>query len=128
MQKKLNVADFNSKQMPELYYKEVRNRNHYAKAITEKYFSNVFTLTPLMDPEIHKIKIGDNDFNDMHLLFILILLRYCPKLLDFEIEGGRKFDENTIGLAKIINEKYPFENTDVNELISFDNMEKRYFN
>ena len=124
VQKKSNIDDFNSKEVPEVYYKETRNRNHYAKAITEKYFSNVFTLTPLMDPDIHKIKIGGNDLNDMHLLFILILLRYCPKLLDFEIEGGRKFNEKTIELARIINKKYPFENINANELVSFDKKEK----
>lgn len=124
LQKKLNINDFNSKKLPERHYKEVRSRNHFGKTVAEKYFSNVFTLCPLMDPDIHKIKIGDEDLNDMRLLFILILLRYCPKLLDFEIEGGRKFDENTIKQAKCINKKYAFENFNVNELVSLDELEK----
>ena len=44
----------------------------------------------------------------------LIYYRYCPKLLDFEFEGNRKIDINTINYAKKLNEKYPLKITSKN--------------
>lgn len=57
---------------------------------------------------MHKLNISTEECSDRKLLITLILLRYCPKLLDYEVEGRRKFEEETIHYAKKINEKYPF--------------------
>lgn len=91
-----------------MHYKETRNRYHFGKLAIEFYFNNMVTLMPLLDVDLHKLKRTTENCGDKLLLAALIFLRYCPKLLDFRFQGGRKINENTLEFAKKINEKYPF--------------------
>ena len=109
-----NIEDKNSKDISNLLYPEVRCRNHFGKLLIEEYFSNKILLTPALDPEIHKLKVSTEECEDNYLLMALILVRYCPKLLDFDIEGDREFNEETIEYAKKLNSKYPFNSKKFN--------------
>ncbi|MBQ3090729.1 MAG: hypothetical protein IJD21_09260 [Oscillospiraceae bacterium] len=89
------------------HYRETRGRNHFGKAGVEDYCSNVINFSPLMDPEICRLRISDQVCPDKNLLMALIYVRYCPRLLDFRIEGGRSIDEATIAYARQIHARFP---------------------
>lgn len=89
-------------------YKEVRRNYHYSKANVEKYLANTVNLTPLTDVYLNQLITSNEHCEDSKLLIAVIFLRYCPKLLDFEFEGGRKIEERTIEYAKEINYRFPF--------------------
>ena len=91
------------------YYKETRLRNHFGKLIVENYMANSLALCPLIDPDLFKLKISTSECMDDSLLMTLIFVRYCPKLMEFDVEGGREFNSETIEYAKRINEIHPFE-------------------
>lgn len=94
-------------------YKGTIARYHFGKACVEEFLVNTITPSLLMDKELLRIDIKDNnyDFNlDRKLLITVLLDRYCPDLLNFEVEGGRKFEPETIEYAKKINAKFPFKN------------------
>jgi hypothetical protein len=91
-----------------MHYKETRNRFHFGKLAAELYLNNVVTLMPLMDVDLHKLKRTTENCGDNSLLTALILVRYHPKLLDFEFQGGREIDKRVMEFAREINEKYPF--------------------
>ena len=101
-------------ELPEIAYKEVRCRNHYGKAIVESFFYNNIALSPLIDMDLHKLKINDDLCDDKHLLIALIYQRYCPELLNFKFEGGRQIDAETINHAKKINDMLPFKQNSLN--------------
>lgn len=94
-------------------YKGTIARYHFGKACVEEFLVNTITPSLLMDKELLRIDIKDNnyDFNlDRKLLITVLLDRYCPDLLKFELEGGRKFEPKTLEYAKKINAKFPFTN------------------
>lgn len=94
--------------IPIYTYNDTRCLNHYGKANTENSLCNFFSFTPLIDKNLRKIDILNCD--DKKFLITVLLDRYCPALLNFEIEGGRTFDSKTIEYAKKINAKFPFTN------------------
>ena len=104
--------DKNSFDLLNKHYMDVRSRNHFGKATTETYFTNVIALAPLMDPELYKLNLDSDYCEDSIFLFALIYTRYCPRLLDFEFEGNREISEETREYAKKLNEKYPFKSRD----------------
>lgn len=103
-----DIEDKKSKDLFDLTFTETRCRNHFGKFSVAEYFTNKIFFTPVVDPELHKLKITTDDCDDKYLLYTLIFVRYCPKLLDFKVEGGRIFNEDTIQYAKKINELKPF--------------------
>lgn len=107
-----------SKDITDLYYRDVRNRLHFGKSAVETFFSNEISLNPLLDPQLHKFKLYTDECSDKNLLMALIFVRYCPELLDFEIEGGREIDARTIDYAQNINAKYPLVKRDLPEIPS----------
>lgn len=89
-----------------LHYMFVRNRNWFGKNTAESILYNEIKLNPLLDPLINKLNCNvDNDY----ILHALIFLRYCPELLNFEFEGGRKISPETMEFAKKINDIRPFK-------------------
>lgn len=106
--KEIFNIDDNPYSLPERMYKEGRNRNHFGKIAAESFLGNRITFTPLIDSDLHKINVTTPECNDSKLLIAMIYVRYCPKLLEYEFEGGRTIDPQTIEYAKSINEKYPF--------------------
>lgn len=97
-----------SERLSNIHYREVRSRHHFGKASVESYFANWITLTPLLDPDLYKLNFSELSCKDPSLLFALIFVRYCPELLEFEFEGGRRIASDTIEYAKKLNEKYQF--------------------
>lgn len=90
------------------YFKEGFSRNYYGKDAVEDYFSNKISLSPFFDPILNKLKLTTDEYNDRKLLLILILSRYCPKLLDFKFEGDN-FDYQTLEYVKSINDILPYD-------------------
>ena len=95
--------------LTEKVYTDTTTRHHHGKEIVEYYLENNIALAPSLDPELHKLKFSTNDCDDNLLLMTVIFQRFCPKLLNFDFEGGRKIPESTIQFAKLINEKYPLK-------------------
>lgn len=88
--------------------KEAVHTYHFGRGSMEKYLTNEFSLNPLTDPEISKIKRHDGICTDKNLLISIIYLRYCPEILDFDFEGDSELSDETVEYAKKINAKYPF--------------------
>lgn len=109
-----NILDKKSKDLFDLIFTETRCRNHFGKFSIAEYFTNKIFFTPMVDPDLHKLKITTDECDDKYLLYTLIFVRYCPKLLDFKVEGNRKFNEKTIEYAEKINSLKPFEQKELN--------------
>ena len=107
-----NIDDLNSKDLSYLVYFEDRFRHHFGKLTVEENFTNQKKLIPLLDPGLHKLKLFTEQCPDDDLLLALIFVRYCPKLLDFKFDGGRKINPSTIKYAEHINELYPYVQKD----------------
>ncbi|MCD7723576.1 MAG: hypothetical protein LUH82_06455 [Clostridiales bacterium] len=108
---KYNIADKNSPDYPLYTYCETRSRSHFGKGSAEAYFSNILDLNPYFDPDLRKLKRSCSECADNNLLMALMYVRYCPELLSFSFEGGRKIDEKTIIAAQKINERFPLPQT-----------------
>ncbi len=89
-------------------YRETRCRNHFGKDVLENMFGNSFKYTPLLDPQLHRLKLTDSHCKDRNLLMALILARYNPDLLEFKFDSGRFIDPATIVYAKTLSGKYPY--------------------
>lgn len=105
---KFEFKDDDSKEIVERLYKETRARYHFGNKKIEHFIANKYSLSPLLDPLLHKIKLSTDECDDEYLLISIILTRYCPELLNFKIEKNRNFNENTLNYAKEINEKHPY--------------------
>lgn len=113
---KFHIDESNSIEYPIYLYRENRCRSHFGKAAVEDFFSNQFTLQPLIDPDLRKIRLHEPECGDYNLLMAMIYVRYCPKLLDFKFEGNRSISKNTINFASQINEKFPYLSKNMNSL------------
>ena len=109
LSEEFNIEDRNSLDLTNLVYPEAKCRNHFGKLTVEEYFSNKMALAPALDPDLHKLKLTTSECGDNYLLIALIIMRYCPKLLEFEFEGGRHFNPETLDEASRINEISPFQ-------------------
>lgn len=103
-----DIVDLNSKDLSFLVYFENRWRHHFGKLTVEENITNQKKLNPFLDPELQKLKLSTEKCSDWDLLISLIFVRYCPKLLNFKFEGGRKINENTIKYAEYLNNLYPY--------------------
>lgn len=107
VQNKYNITDINSTDITTNFYNETRNRHHFGKSYVESYFANIYKLSPLTDPNLHKLKTYSSKCSDKNLLIALIFSRYCKELLDFKFEGGRFINKETINYANFINSQIP---------------------
>ena len=106
--KKINhFKEFDDSNYLANFYRETRCRDHYGKAIIEDYFSNICTLTPLLDSELQKLKLNSKDWSDKDLLLAIIFNRFAPDLLNYKFEGKRFISKDTIEFAKKINNIKP---------------------
>ncbi len=88
------------------FYKQGTMRNHFGKSMVEQYLANRIRIAPLMDMNLHKIRLSPESDD---LLMALIYIRYCPELLDFQFNGGHSIDANTLKMAEQIHKKYPIQ-------------------
>ena len=103
------VNDIESKRLVDLLLSENRFKNHFGKLSAERYMRNMIRFCPLADSGINKLKLTTKDCDDENILMALVFLRYCPKLLEFRVQGGRTIDEETLQKAREINKIKPFE-------------------
>jgi hypothetical protein len=89
-------------------YRETRCRNHFGKDVLENMFGNYYKYTPLMDQQLHRLKLEDGHCKDRNLLMALIFTRYTPELLKFKFDSGRKINTATIAYAEKLNRKFPY--------------------
>lgn len=116
--------DENSKTIPEIHFREIRNRLHYGKSHVESVLSNWITLDPLIDFELNKIDVTNCECNiKAVLLYSIIFTRYCPQLLEYEFEGNRVISQEVLDYSKKLNEKYPFKPKNL-EFISGPDLEE----
>lgn len=106
--KKFNITDCKSKELVDLLYNENRYKNHFGKLAVERFFANHIRFSPCNDQDLHRLKLTNELTDDQNLLIAVMFLRFCPKLLDFKFEGGRAINDETIEIAKRINEIKPF--------------------
>lgn len=99
---KYDLTDKNSKELSEIMYKYGRCRNHFGKEFVDSFLFNRFTITPLGDPDLQKIKFKVG-IDDDKLLIALIFKRYCPKLLDFEFCDNAQISPETLRVCDEIN-------------------------
>lgn len=106
--KDCNITEEKSEYLFEKHYNEVRSKNHFGKFTAIEYLTNKLCLSPALDLDLHKVKRTTSECDDSYLLIALLFIRFCPKLLEFKFQGGRKIDEKTIDYAKKINDISPF--------------------
>ncbi len=96
-------------------FRRTYNRSRFGRNAVESCISNVYSLQPLLDPELHKIGLCSGDCADTNLFIALILTRYYPKLLEFEFQGGRSINGDTLRYARIISDRYSYSCPDFAE-------------
>jgi hypothetical protein len=91
----------------DLYSKSV-GRNHCGKGALERFITNTYTLHPLMDPEIKKIKYKMDNISDYLMAYIYI--RFAKELINFPFQGNRSINLESIKKAEKLNNEYiPYE-------------------
>ena len=100
--------DISDEELPMHLYRETRCRNHFGKNIVESYLGGDRRYMPLLDPDLHKLKLNTSSCPDKNLLMAVIFTRYSSALADFKFEGGRSIAAETIEYARRLNDKYPY--------------------
>lgn len=89
-------------------YRETRCRNHFGKEKVEHYFGGEIKYSPLLDPDLHKLKLTDSQCGDKNLLMAIMFSRYNKDLLNFKFDGKRSIEHSTICYAQKINKAFPY--------------------
>lgn len=118
LQKEYDIEDKSSNLLPQILYKDVGSKYHFGKNSVQYYIRNQIRLSPLLDKNLFKLKKIPNNED---LLFILILTRYCPELLNFKLDNNKKFNKDLIEYAKKINKQFPFKQKDYDKLYNSTN-------
>jgi len=84
-----------------LYCKAI-GRNHFGKSALEGFISNVYTIQPLMDPDIKKIKFEVNEESSKDLI-AYIYVRFAHDLINFPFQGNRTLELKSIEKAEKLN-------------------------
>ena len=84
---------------------KILGRNHFGKSALESFMANIYSIQPLMDPDIRKIKFKING-NSSHDLIAYIYIKYAPDLIDFPIQGNRTINSESINRAKFLKGKF----------------------
>jgi len=79
-------------------------RQHYGKAALELFLANQYTLHPLIDPDINRIRL-DIKKNSAHDLVAYIYTRFAHDLIYIPFERKRQLNEKSIKKAEKLNKK-----------------------
>lgn len=104
---KYGISDPDSSLLAFNLFRECYSRNHFGRINVEGFINNALKVSPLLDPQLHKLKLSDDACPDKNLLYAAIFTRYCPDLLEFAFDGGRSFKEETLAYARAVNAEYP---------------------
>ena len=103
-------------------YNKAIGRNHFGKTAFEGFISNFYSIQPLMDPDIQKIKfkINKESSND---LIAYIYVRFAHDLINFPFQGNRSLELKSIEKAKKLNiNRIPYKiKSDYNQNFFIDN-------
>ena len=88
----------------DLFYKGGTN-NHFGRLIIEGFIANIYFISPLMDPEIKKIKFNIQG-KYSHDLIAYIYTRFAPDLINFPIQGNRTINHESIKKAQKLNNMF----------------------
>ena len=80
-------------------------RHHFGKASLELFLANQYTLHPLIDPDINKIKLDINK-NSAHDLVAYIYTRFAHDLIYIPFERKRELSKESIKKAEELNKKF----------------------
>ena len=90
-------------------YSRIVGRNHFGRSAVEAFLANIYSIQPLMDPDIKKIKYNITG-NSPHDLLAYIYVRFAHDLIDFPVQGNRRLNLESIRNAEKLNEKlFPFK-------------------
>ena len=79
-------------------------KNHFGRLIIEGFIANIYLVSPLMDPEIKKIKFNIQKYCSYDLISY-IYARFAPDLINFPIQGKRTINYQSIKNAQKLNQK-----------------------
>lgn len=85
----------------DLYFRG-RTRAHYGTSAYENFIANIFTLQPLIDSELKKIKLNIKDSLALDIP-AYIYIRFAYDLIKFPFQGKRHLDLESIKNAKYLN-------------------------
>ena len=79
------------------------SKYHFGKSALESYIANIYTIQPLMDPELKKIKYNISGAN-AHDLIAYIYIHFAHDLIHFPIQGNRYLNKESILKALKLND------------------------
>jgi hypothetical protein len=108
-----------------LFHSKNMDTYHCGKTAVERFLSNFYSLQPLLDPEIRKIKF-DVNANSSHDLIAFIFVRFSYDLTKFPFQGNRTLNIESIKRAQGINSNLkPYKiKTDYNNNFFIDDKRK----
>ena len=89
------------------FYAETRNRSHFGMSIARDCLSYSYRPALLLDPLLLKLRLPASGAHPL-LIAALIFMRYHDNLASFPFEGGRNIPEETLALARELNERFPY--------------------
>jgi len=99
----------NDYEITEDFYYKGEIRHHYGKAALELFLVNQYTLHPLIDPDIHQIKLDINK-NSAHDLVAYIYVRFAHDLAFIPFERKRELNQESVKKAEKLNKKlHPYK-------------------
>lgn len=101
---KKNKKYNNDYEITEDFYFKGEIRHHYGKAALEAFLVNQYTLHPLIDPDIHQIKLDINK-NSAHDLVAYIYARFAHDLAYIPFERKRELNQESLKKAEKLNKK-----------------------
>lgn len=87
-------------------FRDTYCRNHFCKQTLEEYFANQIRISPLLDINLHKLKLGEDQKTNKDLLNTIIFTRYNKDILNFKFEHG-EINKEILNKALELNSKYP---------------------
>ena len=102
-----NLKDPDPMLMANYFQRELESRHHCARAIVDDWVAGFYTLPPLMDPSLCRIRIQTPDCPDRNLLYSVMYLRFAPELTEFPFQGDRILEPRTLEKAREINRAHP---------------------
>lgn len=84
----------------------------FGRQIQRANLSNIIMLSPFMDFSVRGIDVGEVK---REVLYVIIMLRTCPELLNYPFDREQKFSKESIAFAKELCRKYPSQ-------VSFDHI------
>ncbi|MBR3327741.1 MAG: hypothetical protein IKG22_10515 [Atopobiaceae bacterium] len=88
------------------YYMETGNRTHFGMQVARRTLFGQCIQTPLLDPLILKLRTPLDGSHPL-LISALVYTRYHEGLATFPFDAGRSIPEETLRLARELNERYP---------------------